>query len=96
MADRIRDVYSDECAGCGDAIVRQVCDRGATSAMHALTLASRTGYSVGLEIGLAIAITDIAAARQLQAWIVEQVQRGDPLAADARDRQAANYLRVLR
>lgn len=62
---------------------------------NAVDVIGRAAYQVGLEIGLSIAIADVAAARQLQEWLARNVQGGDPRALKARDRQAANYLRVL-
>lgn len=56
----------------------------------------RAACSVGLELGLTVAITDIAAGRQLQDWITAHVQRDDPRARAACEASAARLLRATR
>jgi len=95
----IRRVYLEEIEAATDVLIQQVLTDpvlGTEPEYVRRTLVGRTGYSIGLEIGLAIAVADVAAGRQLRDWIARHVQQSDPDAITARDRQAANYLRVLR
>jgi hypothetical protein len=94
---QIERVYVDETTSAADVLIAQILEKpGPLELRLALLLAARAGYSVGLEIGLAVAVADVAAGRQLRDWIARHVQEQDHLALEARDRQAANYLRVLR
>lgn len=94
MTDPIERVFIAECEGVAEALLSQAA--GVESRIPRDQLLARSGYSVGVEIGLAVAIADIAAARRLQSWFAHRVQEGDPEALAARDRQARHYLEVLR
>lgn len=96
MAEPIETVFMDECAAVAEALIEQVSDMEpraiGTRRDHLL---ARSAYSVGLEIGLTIAVVDGAAGRRMRDWLARHVQQSEPAAIEARDRQAKNYLRVL-
>jgi hypothetical protein len=58
-------------------------------------VACRSAFSSGLEVGLTIAVTDIAAGRRLQAWIHQNIGGSDPLAKQSRDGMAGELLKVV-
>lgn len=93
--DAIRAVYFAETDGVAHTLIHQLGGVPPAPIETQLYRLGGAGYSVGLEIGVAIGITDIAAARRLQQWLAVEVQRSDPDALAARDRMVANFLRVL-
>jgi hypothetical protein len=62
------------------------------SGRHALRLATGSAYSVGVEVGLAIAARDPAAATRLLAFFTDVVQASDPVAIHARARQVDDWI----
>jgi hypothetical protein len=61
----------------------------------AIELAARSGYAVGLEVGLAIAVTDIASGRRLLEFITDVVQDGDAIAFEDRVQAAHAFLQAI-
>lgn len=96
MADEILEVFNKRSADMGRAALLVITSLGPMPASERLSLAAETCYSVGLEIGLAIAITDIVAGKQFQAWLAARTTLLVPRAREARDLEAAEFLRVLR
>jgi hypothetical protein len=94
VSDAIKLAFDEECRGVSEAVLVQSADP-AYSGVPRDDLLVSTGYSIGLEIGLAVAVADIVGARRLQAWFTRHVQQSDPAALAARDRMARNYLRAL-
>lgn len=95
----IDEVYEREIGLTAETIVRQLLEMhdGRSVALHdLLKVAVASGLSTGIDLGLAIAITDIAAGRMLQRHIEHAIAEDDPEAIDARIRMAGKYLAVLR
>jgi hypothetical protein len=61
----------------------------------AIELAARSGYAVGLEVGLAVAVTDIASGRRLLEFITDVVQDGDAIAFEDRVQAAHAFLQAI-
>lgn len=60
-----------------------------------IDLAARSGYTVGLEVGLAIAVADIASGRRLLEFITDVVQEGDAAALADRIHSARAFLQAI-
>lgn len=60
-----------------------------------IDISIHTAYSIGLEIGVAIAVTDVAAARRLRSWMTSALLNDNPRAIADRDLQAGEFLAVL-
>lgn len=95
-AEAIERVYDATCANVGHELAHQTIHATPRNLPipfeRMLATAGTAGFSVGMEIGLAIAITDIAAGRMLQRWILEAIAPQN----DHRDQLAAELLAVLK
>lgn len=54
-----------------------------------------TAFIAGLDVGLAVAIQDVAAARKLMAWVTANVLEDDADSVEERDRIAGELLTAL-
>lgn len=96
-ANDIERVYVDQSARLAHSLAHKVLHDNATGRPveleHLLLLAAGSGFSCGLEVGLAIAINDIVAGRVLQRWFLDEVTHGDSF---DRDSLTQPFLEVLK